>query len=338
MWSAPRKLIHVAGEFLQPAVGEERLEINFNYDLAGRMTSRQYYHAGGTLESTDTYTFNRDHRLLTAACGRSGVQTTYHYTWNLQPQFERTIYGGVTYPILTYYDLNGRVSSMTYPDSTFITHAYTPGGRLDKVWIANAQGQSPSQVIDLTYDLAGRETARLLGNGLTQTTSYNSGEHLVSNIAVSGRPELSFGYTFDANHNPTAETTGGVMANYSWSVPTGGFDAEDRLVNWSRANGNSQQWSLTHTGDWSSQTVNGMATSRTHSNVHEITAIGGTAVTHDFRGNLTQDQLARQFTWNYDNRLAFRVCCAASAQAMQKRCSVLARSIAGWLLDAAALC
>ncbi len=40
------------------------------------------------------------------------------------------------------------------------------------------------------------------------------------------------------------------------------------------------------------------------------------AVTHDHRGNLKQDQLARQFTWNFDNRLASAVIPAGSTTAV----------------------
>jgi hypothetical protein len=49
---------------------------------------------------------------------------------------------------------------------------------------------------------------------------------------------------YDANKNPTSETRSGVMAPYSWSTGPTGYDAEDRLVNWHRTNGDSQTWNL----------------------------------------------------------------------------------------------
>src|SRR5690606_4203219 len=107
----------------------------------------------------------------------------------------------------------------------------------------------------------GRETSRTLGNGLTTTRSYATNENLVASIANSAVGTYSYGY--DANHNRTSETITGTLSGYGWSTGTGGYDDEDRLVNWDRSDSNlSHDWTLSEVGDWDSVSVNGTPESR----------------------------------------------------------------------------
>lgn len=47
-----------------------------------------------------------------------------------------------------------------------------------------------------------------------------------------------------------------------------------------------------------------MTTNRTHGNVHEITVVGTTNLTHDVKGNLTTNVSGNTYTWDFDNQLA----------------------------------
>ncbi|MBX3444907.1 MAG: RHS repeat-associated core domain-containing protein [Planctomyces sp.] len=170
-----------------------------------------------------------------------------------------------------------------------------------------------------TYDNGGRLTSETLGNGQTVTRSYATNEHLVASIANANVGTYS--YTWDANHRqlrpPTdqggarpkaAERTRsitGVMSGYGFTVPTGGYDDEDRLVGWNRNDSAlSHAWSLTAAGNWSTLTTNGTPQSRTHGNAHELTAIGANSLTYDAKGNLTQDDQGRTYAWDMDNLLS----------------------------------
>ena len=124
---------------------------------------------------------------------------------------------------------------------------------------------------------------------------------------------LGFAYQYDANKNPTAETTGGVFAGYSWSTPgaaPGGYDNESRLTSWLRSNGNSQLWSLSLVGDWNQTTINsgggGPPENRTHPPVHAIDTINTQPVAHDLKGNMTKDRVGLtnpRYQYDYDNQL-----------------------------------
>lgn len=114
----------------------------------------------------------------------------------------------------------------------------------------------------------------------------------------------SFAYTYDANQNKTAETRTGVMAPWGWSTGTSGYDAEDRLRAWNRTDGQlTQGWNLTLEGDWQQFTQNGTPQNRTHGPAHELTAVGGTGLTYDAKGNLTQAATGHRYTWDFDNQL-----------------------------------
>ena len=93
-------------------------------------------------------------------------------------------------------------------------------------------------------------------------------------------------YSWDANKNKTAETISGVMSGYGFTSSGTVYDDEDRLTGYQRASGSlNQSRGLTSVGDWSSNTVNGTAQSRTHGPTHELLTAGGQNVTTDVKGN-----------------------------------------------------
>ena len=167
-----------------------------------------------------------------------------------------------------------------------------------------------SSIATFTYDNGGRETSRLYGNGIETTRAYQADNTLTS-IAAANVETLS--YTYDENKNPTSETRPGVMAAHSWSTGagpsgSGGFDPQNRLTSWAKANGDSQQWQLSPVNDWQSLTNNG--STRTHGPTHELTSITHagantpTALQHDAQGNLTQDDRGCLLTYDADNMLS----------------------------------
>jgi RHS repeat-associated protein len=156
------------------------------------------------------------------------------------------------------------------------------------------------------YDNGGRWTSQTYGNGVVTTRTYRN-DNLTTLIDVrdgSNAQLDSFAYTYDANQNKTAETRTGVMAPWGWSTGTSGYDAEDRLRAWNRTDGQlTQGWNLTLEGDWQQFTQNGTPQNRTHGLAHELTAVGGTGLTYDVKGNLTQAVTGHRYTWDFDNQL-----------------------------------
>lgn len=334
-------LVEMAYDGLQrPRTKTDQLDDTtaFVYDLASRLTAKQYAGATGSVNGPggtnaaddgddDLFTYDKASRLLTAESERYGNAVTMTYTDDSLLATEN-IKGNVSsspagYTLIRGYDADDRLTSITYPNGSVVTRAYTTRNQLDTI-TQDPDGAGPlasTQLADFTYDSAMRETARTLGNGLSTFRSYQRADHLLTKQLthdsatppVSGtgnRPNLWRTYTYDANKNLTAEGNN-TPGDYSFNTS---HDAEDRLTTYERENMEFQSWTLSAVGDWDATSgdslVGGLLTSfsetRAHNDVHEITNItsgGVTTLTHDAKGNLTVDEDGNTYLWDFDNRL-----------------------------------
>ena len=280
----------------------------YNFDLAGRMTSRNYRTAAnsptGTIADTDTFTFDRSGRMLTAVSGRYNNTVGYAFDPVGRKASESLTIASQTYTVGSEFNARNELVKYTYPDSSIANRAYTARGTLSELKL-------DSSVIDTrSYDDGGRMTSEVLGNGITETRAYRT-DNLLSSISFSNTNIGNLGYSWDANKNKTAETIGGVMSGYGFTSSGTSYDDEDRLTGYQQASTNfNQSWALTSVGDWSSVTTNGTAVTRTHGPTHELLTSGGQNVTTDVKGNQTvlPASLATQaaqlaFGWDFDNKL-----------------------------------
>jgi RHS repeat-associated protein len=283
---------------------------SYNFDMSGRMLTRGYVgHASGPLAgqtNTDTFTYDRAGRMLSGHKGRYNNTVTFSYDDRGQQTQETLTTHGQTYTVGYQKNLLGQTTQLQYPDGSLVDRAYTNRGQLQAVNYTPLAG-AISSVATFTYDAGGRETSRLLGNGLTTSRSYFA-DNQIQSIATPTVETLT--YTYDANKNPTSETRSGVMAPYSWSTGPTGYDDEDRLTNWARTNGDSQSWNLSPVHDWNSTTINGALQTRTHGPAHEILTMSGAGVTptpatltHDTKGNMTTDDRGCNMAWDFDNMM-----------------------------------
>jgi len=284
----------------RPATSTDQLgdTCTFLHDMAGRLIQKDYRTAAnspsGVISDSDVFSYDMTKELASATSGRYGnaVAFSHDETGN---KTESLTVGGFTYSVTKDYDAAGRLVSLTYPDGTVVTQAYTDRDQLSGI---DYEGVS---VASFTYDAGMGESSRTFGNGLVATRTYRA-DDLVSSIDVSGKPGLSFAYTYDANKNVTSETLGGVMAPYA--ADANGYDERDRLTSYHRQNGDSQTWALGAEGDWDSTTVNGVPENRTHNVMHEVTSIDGVSLSYDAKGNIDQDHSGRLYQWDFENRLA----------------------------------
>ena len=283
----------------------------------------------------DLFTYDRASRLLTAESQR--YANTVRFTWTDDGQLATETIEGTTsiqvgLAVTRAYDAADRLTSITYPapgsgNGPVVTRTYTPRNQLASVTLdldpGSGTGPGPAtSVASLQYDPAGRETFRGLGNNLERTTAHTRADHLVTDIQVTASggspalPGLGWTYQYDPNKNLSSAATGGVMQPYSFTTAQ---DDADRLVQWDRTNNEAQQWALTLVGDWQqfqggefdpgTGTVVPFNETRTHNPVHEIQTLDdGTppaphTLTHDPKGNLTQDASGGTYTWDFDNQL-----------------------------------
>ena len=259
--------------------------VTHNFDLAGRMTSRNYRTAAnspsGTIADTDTFTFDRSGRMLTAVSGRYSNTVAYTFDPAGRKASEALTISSVTYTIGQAYNARNELTTVTYPDSSTSTRSYHASGALNQL------GLDGSTISTRSYDVGRRQTTEVLGNGITETRSYRN-DNLLSGISYSNTNIGNLGYTWDANKNKTSETIAGVMSGYGFTSAGTTYDFEDRLTGFARASGTfTQAWNLTSVGNWTSITTNGTAQNRTHGPAHELLTAGGSNVTTDVKGNMT---------------------------------------------------
>ncbi len=202
------------------------------------------------------------------------------------------------------YNSRGEVTQYTYPDSTVVERSYTDRGQLYQL-------KHASTTIDTrTYDNGGRMTGSSYNNGVSESRSYN-GDNTLASISYTGASIGTLSYSWDDNKNKTAESISGAMSNFGFSIPSGGYDDEDRLVTFNRTDGNlDQSWSLSDVGDWDSITTEGVSQSRTHGDTHELLTVGASNVSTDVKGNITlipasarPNNASLTSVWDQDNRL-----------------------------------
>jgi RHS repeat-associated protein len=292
--------------------------VTHNYDAAGRMVSREYREfipptPGGVIilsqspiVDSDTFTYDANGRMLTAISGRYGNTVTFVYDNAGRKTSESQAVASQTYTTSYAYDSASRVTSMTYPDGKVVDRSYNSRGLLDEV-------EFDSSSVDIrTYDNAGRIATSTYGNGVVTTHTHRA-DGLISSIATanSGTQKVgTYAYGWDQNKNKTSETISGVgfMSNFGFNAST--YDDEDRITGWTRSDGLMQDWwTLNKVGvikNYDRQTASGsgdIQQARTINEVHEITAINNTPVSHDANGNTLVSSAGDSLTWDLDNRL-----------------------------------
>jgi RHS repeat-associated protein len=268
-----------------------------NYDLAGRLTSRDYL--GGAVSpladqsDTDTFTYDSAGRMTSATSGRYNNVVAMGYDNASRLVSESLTAYGQTYMVGSGFDAANRKTSITYPDGKVVSRGYTARDLLSQITYDGS-------VVDTrTYDNGGRLSTSLYGNGIGTTWNYRN-DNLVSSITRTNLTGADFNYTYDANKNKTSETISGVMAPYGFDST--GYDNQDRLTAWNRTDGAlNQSWNLSKEGDWNSFTENTVTENRSHNNVHELTSIDITPLLYDAKGNLTQNSNGQTYTWDFDN-------------------------------------
>lgn len=189
------------------------------YDLLGRMTTR----TEADLNSTWTYdACTKGVGKLCSASAGNDYQRTHAYDSLGRPS-TLTVSVDTSYAATTTYDSAGRAETLTYPGGFATRNVYNSHGYLAEIrnnasnaLIWQAQAMSAS----------GRVTTALLGNGLTETRTYDVVDRLVSQSAsgTGGTPQNNT-YAYDAIGNLTqrADATQGVTEYFY-------YDSLNRLL------------------------------------------------------------------------------------------------------------
>lgn len=264
----------------------------------------------GVIADSDVFTFDRSGRMLTAYSGRYGNTVTYTFDNAGRKATEALTIAAQTYTTGMNYNARGELIKYIYPDGSVFDRLYHPTGNLNQVKLDGTALDTRN------YDNGGRLSTSTYSNGVVTTWGYRN-DNLVASInttSPAGTPadQLvgNLAYTWDVNKNKLSETISNVPAavsGYGFNSVDTTYDFEDRLTQWKRSSGTqNKSWNLTLVGDWTSQTVNGTTTARTHGPTHELLAIGTSPLSYDAKGNLAQDTSrspTQNYTWDFDNKM-----------------------------------
>ncbi len=130
--------------------------VTFNYDLAGRMSSRDFRlrvnSPSGTIADSDVFTYDRAGRMLTAYTGRYGNTVTNVYDSVGRKASEALQIAAQTYTVGINYNARGELIKYTYPDGSIVDRTYHATGNLHQVKLTGATLDTR------TYDAGGRQT------------------------------------------------------------------------------------------------------------------------------------------------------------------------------------
>jgi len=135
------------------------------------------------------------------------------------------------------------------------------------------------------------------GNRLYKNNRQNPGlsELYHANSAASGDNGIAYD-TLDRLKNFIRGTLSASGNNGSGSL--------DTVATASTLSNHSENWTLDTLGNWSSQTIDGTSTGRSHDSKNQLTAVGSASLTFDANGNTTTDVNGQTYTYDAWNRMA----------------------------------
>lgn len=173
----------------------------YGYDADNHLTSVSYSNAGSGFRAASNVTYSYDPAGRRTAMTDGSGTTTYRYD-PLGRLASWTNGAGAT--VGYGYDLDGNLTTLTYPGGQQVTRTYDNAGEWTGVtdWQGHTNG--------FGYDHDGNLTTEGLANGLTSTSSFDTADRVLSTndapASAPGSPLDSISYIRDAAGQLTNET------------------------------------------------------------------------------------------------------------------------------------
>ena len=240
---------------LDEQVRRDGQTFGFGYDLASRLIA---INAPSGTPDVD-YTFDNLNRVNTVATSSQ----TLSFVWNaLSRQVSVTgPLGAMAYQ----YDLAGRRTRITWPDSFYVAYDYNLSGAMTAAR-ENGATSGAGVLATYSYDDLGRRTGLTRGNGVTTTWNWDSASRLTSLV----------------------QDLAGTSSDQTWT-----FTQAANFEVLSRTGSNSA---------WAPPTPSTGTTSYGSNGLNQLTTVGSASLTYDGRGNLTSDA-TNTYAYDAANRM-----------------------------------
>jgi RHS repeat-associated protein len=300
---------------------------NYIYDALNRVILKSYSdttppvlfnYDEHTVAWTSTSLTNTTGRLSSASVGGSTVYSRVAYRYDAagrqqyklfqSPNSTGTGVGASVGSASFQYDLAGNVVFADGGKGVQFTTTRDKAGhvtaaRANKHTTGTLNGVSSFQMFaNATYSPFGAPSTRLLGNGLTETRTYDQrGRLLTSSQSLSGS---SIGYTASAGYSGSGTlTSSSDSVNGNWTYS---YDPLNRLKTATSDSGLTLNWTYDSFGNRLSQFVTGSGVAPQpnftfSSNTNRADASGGFA--YDLAGDITTDNFGQSYTYDAENRV-----------------------------------
>lgn len=281
--------IHNAYGQLGQMIRNDGSVISYNYDGLGRPT--WYGNAGEGRGFGYDWCTNGKGRLCNVEANGSTVHYAYQPDGRISIRRELTTAFGVQSDYWTYYyyDVYGRLNSLTYPNGVAVGYGYAGGKMLTMT--VNIGGNVSLVVSGTKYMPFGAPVETTYGNGLKRNRPRDlDGRLTISAVLNGATPIQSLSYAYDAD-NQISQLTNAVSSGLS---QTYGYDANFRLTGVTSGSGN-QSFSYDANGNRTSASgaTFGAGTYSIESGSNRLSLLTGTSPSrpveyqYDLLGNLT---------------------------------------------------
>ena len=284
--------------------------VRTTYDAASRPLKQQWVQGGGSLFTAAVYHYDNNLSIRHLDAVNTLGQLSYvedqagvvYFSYNprgkVTGRIRRFADEGLEFVTRFEYDAMDRLTSLTYPEGTVITHEYNTQGLLERI---------PGYVDDIDYTAAGQQAAMTYPNGVTIQRNYDLRQRLRRLQASSGPVALQdLTYAFDNASNIVSISDGRpdkTPANDQ--AQTFAYDDLYRLTSSAGTYGQ-----IDHTydsiGNMIRQTTTAadprlelgeMRHAENGAGPHALTFAGGATYTYDANGNRVSEG-ASSYTWN----------------------------------------
>ena len=263
--------------------------ISYNYDGLGRLT--WYGNAAEGRGFGYDWCTNGKGRLCNVEANGSTIHYAYQPDGRISIRRELTTAFGVQSDYWTYYyyDVYGRLNSLTYPNGVAVGYGYAGGKMLTMT--VNIGGNVSLVVSDTKYMPFGAPVETTYGNGLKRNRPRDLDGRLTASAVLNGAtPIQSLSYAYDAD-SQISQLTNAVSSGLS---QTYGYDANFRLTGVTSGSGN-QSFSYDANGNRTSASgaTLGAGTYSIESSSNRVSLLTGTSPSrpieyqYDTLGNLT---------------------------------------------------
>ncbi|MGE3467927.1 MAG: RHS repeat domain-containing protein [Pyrinomonadaceae bacterium] len=214
-------------------------------------------------------------------------------------------YGGSGSPCaMTYnYNVSGALVNQQYPSCRIVENTIDPTGNLSEIKTSKTGGALSSYANSFTYNAAGAVTSMRLGNGLWESTEFNSRlqpEQIALGTTQNGHNKLKLNYSYGGSQN------NGNVLSQTITVPSGftatqtyNYDALNRLKDATEVVSGNQSWTQVFGYD---RFGNRNITSGVGVTSFSFSGNRITAHSYDNAGNTTADGTGKTFTYDAENK------------------------------------